>query len=196
MPPKIWYSLVNMKLQSFDKYIKSREKLSSSKEWACLGHAALLLIQLEIPRQALKRCKIDTTKMVYHFYCYSNLLYVFFETLKRLISYRFGIELEENGREKGILSVFCDDKLKTVEIKNTNLTKYLNDLLRDQSKHFSKKAKGIRYDFTHESGLKLYSPAFFLGKNLKGSLVNLLEESCSLLSQEIEIVFKHINKIR
>lgn len=186
---------MDMISQNFNKYIKNRQKPSSSKEFADLNHAPLLLIQLEIPRSALKRCKKDTTKMIYHFYCYTNLLYVFFETLKRLIARRFEINLEENGKEKGVSKIFSDSKLQAIQIRKVNLSKYFNDLLKDQSKHFSKNVKGTRFDFTHQSGLQLYAPAYFFGKNMKSSLVDLLEESYVLLYKELDIVFGHINQI-
>lgn len=181
--------------QNFNQYIRKRQKPSTSKEIADLNHATMLLVQLEIPRSALKRCKQDTTKMIYHFYCYTNLLYVFFETLKRLIAYRFEINLEENGKERGITKIFSDGKLTAIQIKKVNLSKYLIDLLKDQSKHFSKKAKGTRFDFTHQSGMQLYTPAYFFGKNMKNSLVDLLDESYILLHKELDIIFGYINKI-
>ena len=179
------------------KYAKNRitDETSKSEEVGLLNHALSILIQLEIPRAAIKRYSANTTAMIYHFYCYTNLTYIFFEVLKKAIAARFNIDVYDGTEEKGVRIIFSDQRLKDIKIHRTDLSSYLLDLYDDQDKLFSKRKNGARVDYTHKSNLNLYTLAWFAGKKTKKYLVDNLEIHYFLLQKELEIIFGHLNSL-
>jgi hypothetical protein len=74
-----------MQVDNLNTYWEIRQQTSIADEFKAIFHAKSILDQLEIPRSGLKHCRKDTSRIIYHFYSYTNLVYIFFEELKKVI---------------------------------------------------------------------------------------------------------------